>query len=251
MKLRRSCELCGEEAYLYCGADSAFLCCKCDEKVHDANFLVARHIREVLCCNCGCLAGRQVSGTVAPFETIACQSCSLENHSDKNEDDDCLSSSSTSACVSSTQSCTTGLKKTQRRTETVVSSGSVTDEKRAVTVVEGKKGNPLRQSCAAEEIFVNWSRKLEVNSNSVVSLALPALGKLMEVVPFRVAVATAFWFSLRYNGDGQLRTAQILRKLEEMSKVPGKVIVAAEEKLTRVLRPKRARREFEEGWAES
>ncbi|KAI9073051.1 hypothetical protein K1719_044971 [Acacia pycnantha] len=247
MKLRRSCELCGEEAYLYCGADSAFLCCKCDEKVHDANFLVARHIREVLCYYCRCLAGRQVSGTVAPCETITCQSCSPENHSD--EDDDCWSSSSTSACVSSTMSCATGSKKIQRRAETVVSSGSVTDEKCAVA--EGKKDNPVRQGWAAEEVFVNWSRKLGVNGICVASLASPAVRKLMAVVPFRVAVATSFWFGLRYRGDGQLRTAQILRKLEEMSKVPGKVIVAAEEKLTRVLRPKRARREFEEGWAES
>ncbi|XP_054781646.1 B-box zinc finger protein 32 [Prosopis cineraria] len=241
----RICELCNQEAYLYCDSDSAFLCWKCDAKVHDANFLVARHFREVLCCNCKCFAGRQVSGSVPPFEISTCPSCSPENHSDDDEDNDCLSSSSISACVSSTESCSTGQKKIQRRMEeTAVSSSSVTNEK---CTAEGKK-DPGR--CAAEEVFVNWSRKFGVNSNCVASLASQAVGKLMTVVPFRVAAATSFWFGLRYCGDGRLRTVQNLRKLEEMSKVPGKVIMAAEEKLTRVLRPKRARRDFEEGWAE-
>ncbi|XP_028772020.1 B-box zinc finger protein 32 [Neltuma alba] len=238
----RICELCSQEAYLYCASDSAFLCWKCDAKVHDANFLVARHIREVLCCDCKCFAGRQVSGSVVPLETMSCRNCSPEKHSDE---EDCLSSSSMSACVSSTESCATGPKKIRHRTETVASSGSVADER---CPAEGKKKNPGR--CAAEEVFVNWSRKLGLNGNCVASLASQAMGKLMAAVPFRVAVATSFWFGLRYCGDGQLRTAQNLRKLEEMSKVPGKVIVAAEEKLTRVLRPKKARREFEEGWAE-
>ncbi|WRX26444.1 B-box-type zinc finger - like 10 [Theobroma cacao] len=38
------CELCQEEAFVYCLADAAFLCWQCDDKVHQANFLVARHL---------------------------------------------------------------------------------------------------------------------------------------------------------------------------------------------------------------
>lgn len=90
------------------------------------------------------------------------------------------------------------------------------------------------------------------NVNRVASLASPAVGKLRTVVPFRVAVATSFWFALRYIGEGSFRNFQNLKRLEEMSKVPGKVVVAAEEKLARALRPKRETHvsELEEGWAE-
>ncbi|KAJ4729990.1 Zinc finger, B-box, partial [Melia azedarach] len=38
-----SCELCGSRASLYCQADEAFLCRKCDKWVHEANFLALRH----------------------------------------------------------------------------------------------------------------------------------------------------------------------------------------------------------------
>lgn len=249
----RNCELCNEEASLYCGSDSAFLCWNCDARVHEANFLVGRHIREVLCCNCKCFAGSQISGSVAPPATSTCRSCSPENPSDGG---DSLSSSSMSACVSSTKSCATAPRKVRladdrRRTEGVVSSSSVTDENCKSPARITTKGKKNLGSCAAEEILLNWSRKFGVNNGYyVASLASPAIGPLMRVVPFRVAVATSFWFALRHIGEGSLRTFQNLRRLEEMSKVPGKVIVAAEEKLARVLRQRRASRELEEGWAE-
>eukprot|EP00252_Welwitschia_mirabilis_P013496 TRINITY_DN2968_c0_g1_i1.p1 TRINITY_DN2968_c0_g1~~TRINITY_DN2968_c0_g1_i1.p1 ORF type:complete len:264 (-),score=6.09 TRINITY_DN2968_c0_g1_i1:170-961(-) len=52
MKIRL-CELCGEEeARVFCCSDSAYLCEKCDEYVHSANFIVARHLRIVLCSRC-------------------------------------------------------------------------------------------------------------------------------------------------------------------------------------------------------
>ncbi|KAL0441268.1 UNVERIFIED_CONTAM: hypothetical protein Sradi_0065700 [Sesamum radiatum] len=44
----RLCELCNAQATLFCPSDDAFLCCTCDAKVHDANFLVARHLRKTL-----------------------------------------------------------------------------------------------------------------------------------------------------------------------------------------------------------
>ncbi|XVE49769.1 hypothetical protein DITRI_Ditri01bG0108100 [Diplodiscus trichospermus] len=40
-----NCELCNSRASLYCQADDAYLCRKCDRWVHEANFLALRHIR--------------------------------------------------------------------------------------------------------------------------------------------------------------------------------------------------------------
>ncbi|CAI8592739.1 unnamed protein product [Vicia faba] len=56
------CELCGLQASLYCQADDAYLCRKCDEKVHEANFLALRHIRCFLCNTCQNLTRRYLVG---------------------------------------------------------------------------------------------------------------------------------------------------------------------------------------------
>ncbi|CAN0896970.1 B-box domain protein 31 [Linum grandiflorum] len=48
----RKCELCEEKARLYCEADDAYLCQKCDRYVHGANFLALRHVRCFLCSTC-------------------------------------------------------------------------------------------------------------------------------------------------------------------------------------------------------
>ncbi|CAN8268817.1 unnamed protein product [Cochlearia groenlandica] len=52
------CELCGGDATVFCEADSAFLCRKCDRWVHGANFLAWRHVRRVLCTACQKLTRR-------------------------------------------------------------------------------------------------------------------------------------------------------------------------------------------------
>ncbi|KAI5660696.1 hypothetical protein M9H77_20019 [Catharanthus roseus] len=57
-----SCELCNSKASLYCQADDAFLCRKCDKWVHSANFLAQRHIRCLLCNTCRCLTQRYLVG---------------------------------------------------------------------------------------------------------------------------------------------------------------------------------------------
>ncbi|PIN18333.1 hypothetical protein CDL12_08993 [Handroanthus impetiginosus] len=54
------CELCSSEASLYCLADNAFLCEKCDTFVHGANFLSQRHIR---CSTCRSFTQRCLVGT--------------------------------------------------------------------------------------------------------------------------------------------------------------------------------------------
>ncbi|GLT58635.1 hypothetical protein SLA2020_315090 [Shorea laevis] len=56
------CELCNSTASLYCQADDAFLCRKCDTWVHQANFLALRHIRCFLCNTCQNLTQRYLIG---------------------------------------------------------------------------------------------------------------------------------------------------------------------------------------------
>ncbi|XP_027348221.1 B-box domain protein 30-like [Abrus precatorius] len=57
-----SCELCGLQASLYCHADNAYLCRKCDKWVHEANFLALRHVRCFLCKTCQNLTQRYLIG---------------------------------------------------------------------------------------------------------------------------------------------------------------------------------------------
>ncbi|KAK3156142.1 hypothetical protein QOZ80_2AG0103390 [Eleusine coracana subsp. coracana] len=47
-KAKTACELCGGAAAVHCAADSAFLCLRCDARVHGANFLASRHQRRRL-----------------------------------------------------------------------------------------------------------------------------------------------------------------------------------------------------------
>ncbi|XP_052207996.1 B-box domain protein 30-like [Diospyros lotus] len=57
-----ACELCDSEAALYCQADGAYLCRKCDQLVHGANFLARRHVRCFLCSSCQGLTRRCLVG---------------------------------------------------------------------------------------------------------------------------------------------------------------------------------------------
>ncbi|XP_057954465.1 B-box domain protein 30-like [Malania oleifera] len=59
------CELCRSQASLYCEADDAFLCRKCDKSVHGANFLALRHVRCFLCTTCQNLTHHYLIGTSA------------------------------------------------------------------------------------------------------------------------------------------------------------------------------------------
>ncbi|GAB4859474.1 B-Box-type zinc finger [Ancistrocladus abbreviatus] len=60
-----SCELCGSKATIYCQADDAYLCRKCDHWVHGANFLANRHIRCLLCNTCQKFTQRYLLGSSA------------------------------------------------------------------------------------------------------------------------------------------------------------------------------------------
>ncbi|KAM0991481.1 hypothetical protein ACFX2C_009858 [Malus domestica] len=94
-KLFRACELCDQEASFYCPSDSAFLCSRCDAHVHQANFLVALHVRHPLCSNC-----KSVAET--PDHHSLCFSCSPGIFSEDCNGDAMSSSSDCSACISST-----------------------------------------------------------------------------------------------------------------------------------------------------
>ncbi|XVE92874.1 hypothetical protein REPUB_Repub01dG0141300 [Reevesia pubescens] len=90
-----NCELCNSRASLYCQADDAYLCRKCDKWVHEANFLALRHIRCFLCSTCQNLTQRYLIGasnevllpsmillgTANPIHADASVIAILQNHS--------------------------------------------------------------------------------------------------------------------------------------------------------------------------
>ena len=73
--MRKGCELCGKVAGMYCESDEASLCWDCDEKVHGANFLVARHSRALLCQVCQSLTPWKASGSKLSPTVSVCESC--------------------------------------------------------------------------------------------------------------------------------------------------------------------------------
>ncbi|CAB4272002.1 unnamed protein product [Prunus armeniaca] len=260
----RVCELCDQEASLYCPSDSAFLCSRCDARVHQANFLVARHIRQSICYNCKGLAGSRNLRSL-------CSSCAPDNFSGhgSGDGDTQSSSSACSACVSSTDSFG-GTAATKAGFDNRKSESSVTQVSSKLSNIparfSGEKRKCVQRARArtstsvdakAEGSFVNWCSKLGLNGNytaAVVSTASNALGFCLgrlTGVPLRVCLAASFWFGLRFCGDRSVSTRQNLRRIEELSGVPAKLILAVEAKLGRELRIRRARRDdLEEGWAE-
>uniref|UniRef100_A0A3Q7J1Z2 B box-type domain-containing protein n=1 Tax=Solanum lycopersicum TaxID=4081 RepID=A0A3Q7J1Z2_SOLLC len=80
------CELCKSEAYVYCEADNAFLCKKCDKLVHTANFFAQRHIRCILCGICKKLTKRYLIGVsheVILLKVVRCTNFDEQNCSTK------------------------------------------------------------------------------------------------------------------------------------------------------------------------
>lgn len=71
----KSCELCRRPARVHCEADQASLCWDCDEKVHSANFLVARHSRCSLCHACRAPTPWAASGAKIGWTFSVCKGC--------------------------------------------------------------------------------------------------------------------------------------------------------------------------------
>ncbi|XWS63342.1 hypothetical protein CRYUN_Cryun06bG0087100 [Craigia yunnanensis] len=71
----KSCELCKLAARTYCESDQASLCWDCDSKVHGANFLVARHVRCLLCHTCQSLTPWRAAGSKLGHTVSICERC--------------------------------------------------------------------------------------------------------------------------------------------------------------------------------
>ncbi|KAH7861851.1 hypothetical protein Vadar_031755 [Vaccinium darrowii] len=84
-----ACALCRSRASLYCQADDAFLCKKCDKWVHGANFLAQRHIRCFLCYSCQGLTHRYLIGTSTEVMLPVIASWGEKNRCDSNVQMEC------------------------------------------------------------------------------------------------------------------------------------------------------------------
>ncbi|XP_058090921.1 zinc finger protein CONSTANS-LIKE 4-like [Magnolia sinica] len=71
----KECELCDLPARMYCESDQASLCWDCDAKVHCANFLVARHLRNLLCHVCQSPTPWKASGSKLGPTVSICDRC--------------------------------------------------------------------------------------------------------------------------------------------------------------------------------
>ncbi|XP_057965993.1 zinc finger protein CONSTANS-LIKE 2 [Malania oleifera] len=74
----KGCELCRFPARMFCEADQASLCWDCDEKVHRANFLVARHSRCLLCHVCQAPTPWTAAGAKLGPTISVCERCSTK-----------------------------------------------------------------------------------------------------------------------------------------------------------------------------
>ncbi|XP_068639121.1 B-box zinc finger protein 32-like [Aristolochia californica] len=226
------CELCNGGASVYCISDSAFLCWDCDASVHGANFLVARHVRRIMCARCkrlesGCFSGVGSSAV----RSFLCPSCaSAASHvSDCESDSDSISSSGSFGADSVSRSSKFRVGSQRRDASVAVFSGL--DRGRATAYVDVK----------GERLLEHWCRRLGLRSScSFQSLALHALQACLnrfKIFPFRVCLAASVWFAAdvcHARRDSMLQ----LKRLEECSGVPAKLIILAESKLRRLLRVK-------------
>lgn len=102
----------------------------------------------------------------------------------------------------------------------------------------------------AEGVLLIWFRRLGLSEGEAIDRAHRALGFCngrFTLIPLRVLLAAAAWLSLRTYGD------PTLRRLEEVSGVPRKLILATEANLARGLNKAEirvVRGDLEEGWAE-
>nr|XP_043628550.1 zinc finger protein CONSTANS-LIKE 2-like [Erigeron canadensis] len=80
--MKKKCELCSLSAQIYCQSDNASLCYTCDQTVHSANFLVAKHSRTLLCTHCQSLTPWTASGLNLGQTKTTCANCQQQQQSD-------------------------------------------------------------------------------------------------------------------------------------------------------------------------
>ncbi|XP_016445560.1 B-box zinc finger protein 32-like [Nicotiana tabacum] len=262
------CELCNDQAALFCTSDSAFLCFHCDAKVHQANFLVARHLRFTLCSHCNSITKNRFFPCSHSLDSNAlCSSCT-RNFFGNDSDLHSLSYSSSSTCVSSTHSCAITQKKINFSDRKLVDSsnsandysGEVINSATACLKYEARSRNvKLRDPRAATGVFMHWCTKLGMCGEEgavVLQTACGALGICLgrfRVLPLRVSLVASLWFGLKSSGDRSKSMRRYLKRLEEISGVPAKLILAYELKLRQIMKADKQRRRqgMEESWGES
>lgn len=233
-KKARVCELCSGEATLYCASDAAYLCWSCDAGVHEANFLVARHVRRTLCTSCRRFDGRLLSGAALRPIRPLCRGCFPEIV-DPCKSSPSSSSSSSSSPLSCSSDCDSSTEKTGVRT------GSRTCRSGSTLPEPGFK--------KAEGVLAIWARRLGLRSRGCLALALRAFGvcvRKFPVLPMRACLACALVLAANACEPRGMSTWQLSR-LEECSRVPRKLMLVGEAKLAGHVRVKEVE---EEGWAE-
>lgn len=222
-----ACELCRGRASLYCASDSAFLCLDCDAKVHEANFLVARHVRRMLCRACDRFDGNVVSGVGSRPVQSLCRSCEAEDGDRRS-----AASSSSSACVSTAES---------------VPAPPGTPRNTAERTRVGRNRSGSASGSRAEGILVIWSRRLGLRNRRCVALALRAnrvCSRKFTNLPSRASLAGSLWLAASRIEPRGISTCQLMR-LQQCSRVPPKLILFLGRRLSRVL-PIRAKQSLDE-----
>jgi len=76
--MEKVCEFCTAlRPLVYCKADSAYLCLSCDAKVHLANALSGRHLRNLVCNSCG---DRVAYVVCLDHKMLICRDCDQKLH---------------------------------------------------------------------------------------------------------------------------------------------------------------------------
>uniref|UniRef100_A0ACD5ZCN7 Uncharacterized protein n=1 Tax=Avena sativa TaxID=4498 RepID=A0ACD5ZCN7_AVESA len=189
------CALCGAGADVHCSADAAFLCAACDAKVHGANFLASRHRRT----------------RVSPPKG--------------RDNDDDVSESTFSSCLSTADSAKT-------------------------TAMAPRRRKPTSHPTRAEAVLQGWDKRMGLTAGAARRRSGRALQDLTVAaaaprVPLRVAMAEVAAHGVHEVGG------DTLRRLEECAGVPARLLVAVASSMgrARVKRPATAM-DTEEGWGE-
>ncbi|KAJ1278133.1 hypothetical protein BS78_04G056000 [Paspalum vaginatum] len=215
------CELCGGAAAVHCAADSAFLCLRCDARVHGANFLASRHLRRRL--------DRSASASGA---STASSGASCVSTADSAE--------STAAAP---EAGAPGARRQPQRQRQRRRRGARAD---AEAVLEGwakragvARGPARRRAAAA----------------AAAALRAQGRGVAAARVPLRVAMAAALWAQVAPGGGGAgAEAALLLRRLEAAAHVPARLVLGVASWMARAAGAARptepADEDAQEGWAE-
>ncbi|KAL0311216.1 UNVERIFIED_CONTAM: hypothetical protein Sangu_2416300 [Sesamum angustifolium] len=84
----KRCELCKARARMHCESDQASLCWDCDAKVHSANFLVARHSRNLLCHVCQSPTPWSAAGPKLGPTVSVCEQCVYRRGDESGEEEE-------------------------------------------------------------------------------------------------------------------------------------------------------------------